>query len=191
MWLLYNMKALKCITLGASPMCMMWPRMQACAYYYTDMHVRTNTWDTSEGRGFESHLRQLIFLWKKRVVWVLLCCVVLCSWVHHVHVYTYNVHVQGTCKCTCTYMCTCIYMYMHIYTCNTYMYIPVHVCLMLSAIGVATCTEAVYSKEWRCPQVRGAADQVPLSVGSRQQAGQAWSPCQCLLSGVSGWSSPS
>ena len=126
---------------------------------------------------------------------VVLCCIVFLSSSCTVHVYIHtmymykvhvNVHVH---TCVHTYTCICIYTC----TCNTYMYIPVHVivCLMLSAIGVATCTEAVYSKEWRCPQVRGAADQVPLSVGSRQQAGQAWSPCQCLLSGVSGWSSPS
>ena len=33
------MKAIKCITLGASGMCMMWPRMRACAYYYTDAYA--------------------------------------------------------------------------------------------------------------------------------------------------------
>ena len=57
----------------------------------------------TECRGFESHLRQLIFLSKKELSWVLLYCVALfvVSCVHHVHVgcsscmvVSYNSHLR-------------------------------------------------------------------------------------------------
>ena len=54
------------------------------AYTFVHIHVYTlaqwkSTRSREQCRGFESHLRQLIFLWKKEfVLGVVLCCFVCC-----------------------------------------------------------------------------------------------------------------
>ena len=90
-----------------------------------------------EGRGFESHLRQLIFLWKSDCLWcaVLLhvpcfvCLTLLASFFLPSHLSLKHVYCGVSyelrlyiCACTCTCTCMCIRIYICTYTCISYLY---------------------------------------------------------------------
>ena len=120
--LLYNMRTLPCIVLCC--LCDLSPSHLSSlgTLIYIENRVENRvSW-------VQSHLRQLIFLWKKELSWVLLCIVLLCllspvfiiynvhvHYIYTVHVGIVHVHVYMYIAYTCTW---CVHVHVY-YACCT------------------------------------------------------------------------